>query len=57
MMPLKCKSCANYCITNYKHEYHGCVEGCAAGKTSKPFPQCFKAKEEGAADGSMETIQ
>jgi len=56
MMPLKCRSCANYCITHYKHEYHGCVEGCAAGKSDKPYPQCFKAKEEGATDGSMETI-
>ena len=56
MMPLKCRGCANYCLTQYKREYHGYVEGCAAGKTNTKYPYCYTKKEDNT-DGSMGCVQ
>ena len=56
MMPLKCRGCKHYCLTQYKREYHGYVEGCAAGKTNTKYPYCYTKKEDNT-DGSMGCVQ
>ena len=57
MMPLKCRNCEYYCLTPYKREYHGCVEGCGVGKTNTKYPDCFETKtKEGNTDEPMGSI-
>lgn len=55
MMPLKCRGCKHYFITEYKHEYHGCVEGCGADRNKVKYPDCFTKKEDNT-DGSMGNV-
>ena len=55
-MPLKCRGCKHYCLTQYKPEYHGMVEGCGASKTNTQYPYYFTKKEDNT-DGSMGCVQ
>ena len=50
-MPLKCRGCKHYCLTKYKSEYHGMVEGCEAGISKEIYPHCYEKKEQ---DDGME---